>query len=159
MSEISTHNVRSIIEAAARWGGPPPADVAQKLQNLLQVYALLTDEGRAIELAALFTDDAVWDGQELGYGVATGPEPIARNVLAHFDLAKPMMHLPGPGLLTVASADEVHAISWCMATRWAEGRTSPVIYFHYEDVLRRGEDDGWRFARRDLRVRFRDCRP
>jgi hypothetical protein len=156
MTASDTPTIRSLAEAEARWPNPPPPEVVQTLQNLLQVYALLADEGREAELARLFTDDAEWDGEELGYGEASGPEAIARTVLGHFDPNRPMMHLPGPGLFTAVSSDEVHAISWCTATRWADGRTSPVIYFHYEDVLRRGEDDRWRFARRALRFRFRD---
>ena len=59
-----------------RRDAPAPEVVAQ-LQNLVQVYAVLTDAGRAEELAALFTSDASWNGEVLGYGSARGPRRIA----------------------------------------------------------------------------------
>jgi hypothetical protein len=137
-----------------RTSAAPPADVAVLLQNLQQLYAVLTDEGRGKELAELFTEDVVWDGNDLGYGYAEGPAAVVENVIRHFSPDEPMMHLPGPLMLTAVSEDEVHATSWCMATRWVDGQTRPVIYFHYEDLFRRGPDGGWRFARRVLRLRF-----
>jgi hypothetical protein len=133
----------------------PPAGLAVELQNLHQRYAILTDEGRGKELAELFTDDVVWDGDELGYGRAEGAEAAAETVTRHFDLDRPMMHLPGPLLLTAVAADEVHGTSWCMATRWVDGQARPVIYFQYEDVFRLGDDGAWRIARRLLRLRGR----
>lgn len=133
----------------------PPADVAVELQNLHQRYAVLTDEGRGKELAELFTDDVVWDGDELGYGRAEGAEATAAMVTRHFDPGRPMMHLPGPLLLAAVADDEIHGTSWCMATRWVEGQARPVIYFQYDDVFRRGADGTWRIARRLLRLRGR----
>jgi hypothetical protein len=132
----------------------PSPEVALLLQNLQQRYAVLTDQGHTDPLAELFTDDAVWDGNELGYGYAEGPAAIAANVTGHFRADRPMMHLPGPLLLTAVADDEVHGTSWCMATRWLGDSTSPIIYFHYEDVFRRGADGTWRYGRRVLRRRF-----
>jgi SnoaL-like domain len=133
----------------------PPADVAVELQNLHQRYAVLTDQGRGEELAELFTADIVWDGDDLGYGRAEGAAAAVENVIRHFDPARPMMHLPGPLLLTAVADDEVLGTSWCMATRWVDGQARPVIYFQYDDVFRRGDDGAWRFARRLLRLRGR----
>ena len=133
----------------------PPADVAVELENLHQRYAVLTDEGRGKELAELFTEDVVWDGDELGYGRAEGPEAVAETVTRHFDPDRPMIHLPGPLLLTAVADDEVHGTSWCMATRWVDGGARPVTYFRYDDVFRRGDDGTWRIARRLLRLRGR----
>ena len=133
----------------------PPAGVAVALQNLHQRYAVLTDEGRGKELAELFTDDVVWDGDELGYGRAEGPEAVADTVTRHFDPGRPMMHLPGPLLLSAVADDEVHGTSWCMATRWVDGQARPVVYFQYDDVFRCGDDGSWRIARRLLRLRGR----
>lgn len=146
-----------LVESAVRWAAAPPPEVAAKLQNLMQAYALLTDEGRQSELAALFWPDAVWDGRELQYGIATGPASIAKLVLTHFDAAKPVVHLPGPPLLTTASGGDVQGLSWCLATRLVDGRTAPMIYFYYHDLMRRDARGHWRFARRYLRLRFRDA--
>jgi SnoaL-like domain len=132
----------------------PPAEVALELQNLHQLYALLTDLGRTNELAALFTDDAVWDGDELGYGRSEGPEAIAERVTARFKQAEPMVHMPGPLMFTSVSDDEAETTSWCLATRCTEGVIRPVIYFHYEDSMRKAADGTWRFAHRLLRSRF-----
>jgi hypothetical protein len=139
--------------AGARDRGPSHAD-AVEIANLMQAYALYTDAGRRDEMAALFTDEATWDGVELGYGAAAGPAAIVDAVLAHFDPARPMVHLPGPPLLVQTSEDEVEAFSWCLATRLADGATKPLIYFSYEDILRRTAT-GWRFVARTLRLRFR----
>src|SRR5271154_4503426 len=100
MTDAPAPGYRTAVESAVRWEAVPPPAVAAELQNLVQAYALLTDEGREAELAALFWPDAVWDGQELRYGVATGPAAIAKLVLAHFDAARPIIHMPGPPLLT-----------------------------------------------------------
>jgi len=135
------------------WGAVPAPEDLQQLTNLLQMYGILTDQGRADELAALFTDDAVWDGDEFGFGAATGAPAIAALVTGHVDPAQPMAHLPGPPLLNRVSADEVHGVCWCMAARWTGSAMAPVLYFHYEDVFRR-DAQGWRFARRRLRRRF-----
>jgi hypothetical protein len=143
-------------DAAASWRLVPSSAVNDQLQNLQQLYALLTDEGRATELAALFTPDAVWDGQELNYGLASGAESIAQHVVQHFNVDQPMMHLPGPLLLATISDDEVQGVSWCMATRWVDGKTRPVIYFYYQDLFQRDERASWLFARRVLRLRFRE---
>lgn len=135
---------------AERWREAPPPGVVHEIVNLLQAYALLTDQGRKESLEALFTDDAVWEGSELGFGRAEGPQAIAALVTGHFDPDRPMMHLPGPPLLTVAGTDEVGAFTWCTAARGS----GPVIYFHYEDVMRRDASDRWRFASRILHPRF-----
>ncbi len=141
-------------ETPADWTAvPSPAD-ALVLQNLLQMYGLLTDQGRRDELADLFTDDAEWDGNEFGFGRATGPTAIASLVAGHFDRSRPMVHLPGPAVLTTAASDEIHGVCWCLNTRWTGSELTPVLYFFYEDVFRRGNHGRWQFARRRLRRRF-----
>lgn len=155
MTDTSASAHQTAVESAGQWAAVPPPEVAAKLQNLVQAYALLTDEGRESELAALFWPDAVWDGSELQYGFATGPASIAKLVLAHFDAARPVVHLPGPPLLTMISDREVQGVSWCLATRLVDGRTDPMIYFYYNDLMRCDREGHWRFARRYLRLRFR----
>ena len=144
----------ALLATASSWSSAPPPDVAAKLNNLVQAYALFTDKGRAAELATLFTADATWDGTDLGYGSARGPEAIAATVLQHHDPTRPMVHVPGPPLLVQVSDSEVRGVGWCLATRSGGDGASPVIYFHYDDVFRR-DDGGWRFSRRTLLLRFR----
>jgi SnoaL-like domain len=153
-TDSTTGRRDAILSTARRWSEPPPPDVVAELHNLAQAYALFTDHGRADELAALFTDDATWDGTELGYGVAHGPEAIAAAVLAHYDPGRPMIHVPGPPLLVAVSESEVRGAGWCLATRSGGDGTGPMIYFHYDDEFRR-DSGGWRFARRTLLLRFR----
>jgi SnoaL-like domain len=142
------------LETARAWATPPPSSTIELIQNLVQAYALFADAGREEDMATLFTPRAEWEGQSLGYGTAVGPPDIAALVCGHFRAGEPMMHLPGPALLTAVSDVEVHGTSWCMATRWAQGGTRPVIYFYYEDVFRRTDDGTWRFHRRRLHAAF-----
>jgi hypothetical protein len=143
-----------LLETARGWDRPPPPDVVAELHNLVQAYALFTDNGRAADLAGLFTADASWDGTALGYGSAHGPEAIAATVLQHFDAARPMIHVPGPPLLVQVSPSEVHGAAWCVATRSSGDGPGPLIFFHYDDAFRRAAG-GWRFARRTLLLKFR----
>lgn len=153
MSDTGT-TVEQAMRIAGAWRNPPSADDAVAIGNLLQAYALYTDQGLRAELAGLFTDDASWDGTELGYSAAVGPQAIVDVVQAHFDPAKPMVHLPGPPLLVQVDANAVEAVSWTLATRLENGVTKPLIYFSYTDVLRR-TGTGWLFASRVLRLTFR----
>jgi hypothetical protein len=157
MTDATTSGYLTAVESAVRWAAVPPPQVVAALQNLMQAYALLADEGRESELTALFWPDAVWDGRELQYGIATGPAPIAELVLVHYDAARPIVHLPGPPLLTMAPGGDVAGVSWCLATRLVDGRTTPMIYFYYHDLMRCDAQGNWRFASRYLRLRFRDA--
>jgi SnoaL-like domain len=139
------------LDIAARWHqAPREPDTFAAIQNLMQAYALFTDHARGEDLASLFTDDAFWDGRDLGYGTATGPQEIAQAVLAHDKPGSTMVHLPGPPILVTESEGEVTAFSWCLATRSVDGQIRPLIFFSYEDRLRLAER-GWLFAHRTLR--------
>ena len=141
------------IDLARRWQDAASADDLVLVGNLLQTYALFTDAGLKDELASLFTADATWDGSALGYAAATGPTAIADVVLAHHDVARPMVHLPGPPL-AVRSGDDLEVFSWTVATRLVDGATKPLIFFSYRDVLTR-TDEGLRFRSRVLDLTFR----
>jgi SnoaL-like domain len=139
------------LDIAARWQqAPREPDTLAAIQNVMQAYALFTDHARGEDLAGLFTDDACWDGRDLGYGTATGPQEIARAVLAHVKPDSTMVHLPGPPILVTESEREVAAFSWCLATRSVGGQVRPLIFFCYEDLLR-FDERGWLFAHRTLR--------
>jgi hypothetical protein len=139
------------LDIATRWrSSPSDPDTLQAIANLIQAYALFADHGRADEMAGLFTDDAVWDGHDLGYGVGVGPQDIARTVLAHYRPDSAIVHLPGPAMLVTESEQEISAFCWCLATRRVAEEVRPLIFFSYADVLRR-QDSIWRFSRRTLR--------
>jgi hypothetical protein len=140
------------LDLAGRWATPPPPATSVVLQNL--VHAMFTDIGDAGRLAELFTADAEWDGSSLGYGSAEGPDGIAELVCRHINVDEPMMHMPGPVLLSAVDDVEANGISWCTATRWRDGATRPVIYFYYDDVFSRAADSTWRFRRRGLHAAF-----
>lgn len=145
--------VPSALDLARRWQDSASADDVALVGNLLQAYALFTDAGLRDELASLFTADATWDGTSLGYATATGPTGIADVVLAHHDVARPMIHLPGPPLV-VRAGDDLEVFSWTLATRQVDGVTKPLIFFSYRDVLAR-VDGGLRFRSRILDLTFR----
>ena len=134
---------------AAAWERCPSGDDAAAIGNLLQAYAMFSDNGSRAELVSVFTDDATWDGTATGYDYCVGPEQIADSVLQHLDPARPMAHLPGPPLLICLDDDTVEAFSWCLATRLEEGVTKPIMYFSYQDVIVRTAV-GWRFRSRLL---------
>jgi hypothetical protein len=140
---------------ASRSATPPGPAVVAEVNNLIQAYALFTDHGCTEEVAELFTPDATWDGRELGYGQAAGPVAIAAAVVSHFDPDRPMAHLPGPAMVVETSATKVEAYSWCLASRFTDGKSSPLIWFAYEDRLRL-VSGRWLFSHRQLRLRFRD---
>jgi SnoaL-like domain len=151
---------RGDLAVARRHDDPPePAD-AVAITNLLQAYALFTDQARRAELAALFLPDASWDGTDLGFGRAQGADAVAAAVLAHVRPDAPMVHLTGPPLLArggpdgADDPDGVRAVSWCLATRQVPGAPAVVIHAAYLDAVRR-TPAGWRFAARRLLLRFR----
>jgi hypothetical protein len=152
MSETTPPTVPTAPNTPRRWGDVPPPDDALEVQNLLQMYGFLTDQRRGQELGTLFVDDAEWDGTELGFGSARGRDDIIALVMGYVDPSRPLIHLPGPALLT-GGGDEIHGVCWCVATSWTGSGTAPLLYFHYEDVFQRDAGD-WRFARRRLRRRF-----
>lgn len=132
------------------WGDCPPPETVQAVQNLLQIYTLATDHGWASRFKALFEPTATWDGSAIGYGSAQGPAEIADLVLGHFDPARPMIHLPGPAIITSQSDDEVASLCWCVAHRLSEP-SRPAIHFYYADRIRRDDDRSpWRFSSRVL---------
>lgn len=153
-----TDALDGIVATANAWSQLPSPGVVAELQNLVQAYALFADCGRGDDLADLFTEDAAWDGTELGYGSAQGPAAIAATVLEHYDPARPMIHLPGPPLLVELSDERASGVCWCLATRSTGGAPSPLIFFYYDDEFRRDGASQWRFARRTLRLRFRSDR-
>ena len=142
-------NTPESMRLAAGWERPPSGDDASAICNLLQAYAMFSDNGCRAELIGVFTADATWDGTATGYDYCVGPEQIADTVLQHLDPACPMVHLAGPPLLVSIDEDTVEAFSWCLATRLVEGVTKPIMYFSYQDVIVR-TTAGWRFRSRVL---------
>jgi SnoaL-like domain len=134
---------------------PPSGEDAAAIQNLIQSYGYLVDNAQEAALAGIFTDDAEWNGTEFDYGVQVGSVAIAASLVRHFDPENPMMHLPGPAILSLVGPDEVAGAVWSMSTRWVDGATLPFKYFHYEDRYRRGLDGIWRIHRRHAHRRFR----
>jgi len=150
VTDRSTVSTDAAPPTVPEWATPPDPATCELLRNLVQVYAFFADAGRTADVETLFTDDATWDGESLGYGSAAGPAAIAAIVCGHHRPEQPMMHMPGPPLLAAVGDDEVHGKLWCTALRWVDGMPSPVIYFYYDDVLRRGADGTWRFRHRHL---------
>jgi hypothetical protein len=154
MTDLVSAQQLPALALASRSASAPNAEVVAEVNNLIQAYALFTDHGCTAEVAQLFTPDATWDGTELGYGEAAGPVAIAAAVVSHFDPDRPMAHLPGPAMVVETSATEVEAYSWCLASRFTDGQSSPLIWFAYEDRLRL-TSGRWLFSHRQLRLRFR----
>jgi ketosteroid isomerase-like protein len=122
-------------------------EAAEQIRNLKGRYCDLCDTGYAAEeLAALFTEDAVWDG-----GPELGRHAGRAAIRAFFERMPAMLsfaihHATNPQI--TVSADTTSATGrWCLlqvATSAADGQ---AFWFAatYDDTYVR-VDDGWLFA-------------
>ena len=149
-SDTEQPSMSSLLATSARWAESPGPEVVNVLANLVQAYAIFTDNAVRHELASLFTPDAKWDGTELGYGVAEGPDAIAATVLQHFDPERPMVARAlrphpsdDPRARTTAPRRGVRLrgarCGLVPGGTTGGDRTAPLIYFHYDDEFRRDD--------------------
>jgi SnoaL-like domain len=147
---------RQVAELRVRLGA---AEAVQALQNLKARYAQLVDEryvrGKvapeervaavAEQIAALFTEDGVWDGGP-ALGVSTGRKEIAARMRAptlvfswHFFL-KPQIHVDG---------DRARA-RWDILSPCTTKDGRPHWMVGFEDDEYRREGDAWLHTRMKL---------
>jgi len=131
----------------------------RELHELVEHYAQAVDRCDGAAVAALFADDgvlALWmdPGSETQTGELAGREQIAtvadslsRYVATHHTISSHTstvdgMHGSGETLCTAHHVEDVEG-----------GRRDRVLYLRYLDSFVR-TNDGWRFARRELRVQW-----
>lgn len=119
-------------------------------------YAALCDAGYAAdELAALFTEDAVWDGDESHFGVHRGREAIRAFFAEISESFVFAMHYTLGGVVDVAPDLRSATASWYLwepCSIVSEGEPRPMyVMGNYADAYRR-EGDAWRIS--GMTVRF-----
>lgn len=123
---------------------------------LITRYTHLVDEGRASEVADLFTVEGVWASPEATFD---GQDAIRAAFLRREQSGRRSRHVCTN--VAIELEDETHATGLCYLTLFrtdADGTpargTAPDLVGVYRDRFVRGEDGGWRFATRRTEVTF-----
>lgn len=117
------------------------------IHELLARHGHLVDDGELERMPEVFTDDVVYDVSDAGGGVLRGCAAIREAALA-LGGGNPVAHHVTNVVVTEDPSGLVRARSKGIGVR-ADGSTGSAVY---EDELRR-EPDGWRIARRTVRIR------
>ena len=161
LAAFATLTLGSAVDAQVR---PSPDPVVRDetadrvaIQQLVIEYYYLLDHGRATEIAALFTPDAVFDNPNMGLR-AIGREAIA----AYFDrrAAEPRTtrHISTNLRLVFETPDRASGTRTILYYR-GDGDNPPFpakpgSVGEYSEVFQRGEDSQWRFASRKSQLIF-----
>jgi len=117
------------------------------IRELLHRYCFCMDEGRFVELGALFTEDGEWIAP---YRSATGPADIAAWLQQSVPPQPRRVHYVMNSIVD-CDCDGAHATARSNYLVMVEGANGPVpsVCGVYDDVLIK-QPDGWRFRRRRL---------
>jgi uncharacterized protein (TIGR02246 family) len=139
-----------------------PSGDAWEIRELVERYAAAADRVDGATIAGLFTDDgelAMWLEPGQAEPVTRhGPDEIAAaiSLLSRFEATQ---HVIGSSVVDVAG-DDAQGRTQCTAhhvTKTDAGGEDAVLHIAYADRFVR-IDDKWRFARRELRVRWIESR-
>lgn len=126
----------------------------ESVRDLIARYTWAGDRGRSAELAALFTDDGVldvgehggrWEGRDR---IAAELDAVATRVAAAGASPGPVRHHVSGTVIEVVSDREATAASYFLVVT----AIGPDHWGRYRDRLVAGDDGGWRFAERTVRV-------
>jgi hypothetical protein len=115
------------------------------IRELLHRYCFYMDEGRFIELAALFADDGVWTAP---YRTAEGPANIAAWLQQSVPPQPRRMHYVMNSIVTLNAERATACSNYLVMVEGPDGPV-PSVCGTYDDALIR-RADGWRFQRRRL---------
>ncbi len=129
---------------------PTLAEDKEAIREVLSEYCFCLDGGRFADMAALFTEDGVWD-TAFGAGVGRdGIEALVRKMHA----ARPVgenrrgVHLVTNFVIKI-SGDTAHVLSnWVVAQNSPTGPIVSAAGGYEDDMVRQG--DLWRFRRRKI---------
>lgn len=129
-------------------------EAAEEIRILKADYCDLCDAGYpADELCALFTDDGVWDGAEMG--VFEGHEALHRfftNMPSVMSFA--IHHVTNSAVQVSDDASSARGRWYLLQTATVKASDEAVwLAAHYDDEIV-ATDAGWRFRRVQLRSRF-----
>lgn len=131
------------------------------IERLTIEYSYLLDHGRATELAALFTDDAVL---ELSSGMrATGRDAIAAYYARRAMEPRTTRHLSTNLRIVFETPDRAVGTRLILYFRGESGSppfpAAPGSVNEYQEVFVRGGDGQWRFALRKAKLLFSGLPP
>ena len=115
------------------------------IRELLHRYCFCMDEGRFVELGALFTEDGEWIAP---YRSARGPTEIATWLQQSVPAQPRRMHFVMNSIIDCDGARALARSNYLVAIEGANGPMASVCGT-YDDVLAKTAD-GWRFQRRRL---------
>lgn len=132
------------------------------IEQLVIEYAYLLDNGRANELAALFTPDGVLDIHNLGLR-AVGREAIAEYYARRAAAPRTTRHISTNLRLVFETPERASGTRLILYYR-GDGPTPPFpakpgSVGEYVEVFQRGADGRWRFASRKSRLLFTGSKP
>ncbi len=125
------------------------------IEQLIHRHAWLIDHGRASEIEALFTEDAVLKG--------IGPDKIGRAAIGDWARQREAMrerrsrHVQTNLLIEAAGVGKAQGTVVLTLYRHdgeGEGSPAPLLIGEYADLYRREADGAWRFAERQLTTLF-----
>jgi SnoaL-like domain len=117
------------------------------IHQLLALYGHIIDEREWLRVGELFTATSVYDMSDFGLGVVHGAAAI-RELWSRPDAMHPLAHHATDIVVSEDADGTVRVLSRGLGIG-ANGRIGSVVY--RDVVVRTGE--GWRFARRQARVR------
>jgi 3-phenylpropionate/cinnamic acid dioxygenase small subunit len=115
------------------------------IRELLHRYCFYMDEGRFVELAALFSDDGEWIAP---YRSAKGPVDIAAWLQQSVPPSPRRVHYVMNSIIDCDGARATARSNYLVMVEGANG-PSPSVCGVYDDVLVK-RPEGWRFQRRQL---------
>lgn len=120
----------------------------ESIRSLLVEYGVLLDKRDLGAYSRLFVDDGIWEG---GMGKAQTPEGIEKLVRDGFAKLPPRendYHLMSSVDIRITGPDSATAWSrWTYMIQGDDGRPTPLLAGHYEDVLAK-VDGKWKFQYR-----------
>ncbi len=115
------------------------------IRELLHRYCFYMDEGRFVELAALFADDGAWIAP---YRTAVGPAAIAAWLQQSVPPKPKRMHYVMNSLVDVTGTRATARSNYLVMVEGAAGPIPSVCGTYADEMVKR--PDGWRFQRREL---------
>ncbi|HTI83402.1 MAG TPA: nuclear transport factor 2 family protein [Acetobacteraceae bacterium] len=115
------------------------------IRELLHRYCFHMDEGRFVELAALFADDGAWIAP---YRTANGPAEIAAWLQKSVPSQPKRMHFVMNSIIDVAGTCAAARSNYLVMVEGSSGPIPSVCGTYADDLVKL--PDGWRFQRREL---------
>jgi len=115
------------------------------IRELLHRYCFYMDEGRFIELAALFADDGEWIAP---YRTAKGQADIAAWLQQSVPPQPKRMHYVMNSIIDVAGTRATAQSNYLVMIEGSGGPIPSVCGTYADELVK--QSDGWRFQRREL---------